>query len=211
MDEHVVKMVKQFAMCNSSLATAVRMLHAMCHRLYNHQVVSNIFKKANAALLEEIGVDTTATKAQLIFNYIMHNPIVNGVILLHDHDSNTIGTCGKGRPNKACKNNLVMLVKMANEENRVEEVDHNYVFSAEDYAEAHHCALYLPDSDAILLYCAWCIDKELRMATMFGFLFTCDTPLMINIEDRPLMIVAGMPTKRQTVPLGRAFLPNECR
>jgi hypothetical protein len=49
------------------------------------------------------------------------------------------------------------------------------------------------------------------MATMFGFLFTCDTTPMMNIEDRPLMIVAGMTTKRQTVPFGKAFLPNEYR
>jgi hypothetical protein len=54
-----------------------------------------------------------------------------------------------------------MLVKMANEEIRVEEVDHNYVFSAEDYDEVHRGALYLPDFDAMLLYCAWCTDEEL--------------------------------------------------
>jgi hypothetical protein len=50
MDENVVKMLKQFAICNSSPATAVRMLHAMDDRLYERQMVSNIFNKANAAL-----------------------------------------------------------------------------------------------------------------------------------------------------------------
>jgi hypothetical protein len=64
MDEHIVKMVKQFAMCNSSPATAVRMLNAMGDRLYDRQMVSNIFNKVNSALLEKMGVDTTATKAQ---------------------------------------------------------------------------------------------------------------------------------------------------
>jgi hypothetical protein len=43
---------------------------------------------------------------------------------------------------------------MANEEIRVEEVDHNYVFSAEDYAEARRGALLL----AMLLNCAWCTE-----------------------------------------------------
>jgi hypothetical protein len=83
-DGHVVKMFKQFAMCNSSPATAVRMLHAMGDRLCDRQLVSNIFNKANAALFEEMGVDTTATKAQQLVDYILHNPIVNGAILLHD-------------------------------------------------------------------------------------------------------------------------------
>jgi hypothetical protein len=136
----------------------------------------------NAALLAEI---------QLV-DYILHNPIVNDVILLHNPNSNTIGTRGKGRPNKARKNNLVVLVKIANEEIRVEEVDHDYVFSTEDYAKAHCGALYLPDYYVMLLYCAWCTDEELWMATMFGFLFTCDTTPMMNIEDRPLMRVAAM-------------------
>jgi hypothetical protein len=45
------------------------------------------------------------------------------------------------------------------------------------------------------------------MATMFGFLFTRDTTPMTNIEDRPLMIVAGMTTKQQTVPFGGRFSP----
>jgi hypothetical protein len=197
MDEHSVKMVKHFAMCNSSPVTAVRMLHTMGDRLYERQMVSNIFNKANDALLEEMGVDRTATKAQHLVDYILHNPIVNGFILLHDSNSNTIGARGKGIPNKAHEHNLVMLVKMENEEIRAEEVDHNYVLSAEYYAEARHGALYLPDSDAMLLYCAWCTDEELGMATMFGFLFTCDTTPIANIEDRPLMIVAGMTTKRQ--------------
>jgi hypothetical protein len=49
------------------------------------------------------------------------------------------------------------------------------------------------------------------MDTMFGFIFTCDTTLMMNIEDRTLMIVAAMTTKQQTVPFVRVFLPNECR
>jgi hypothetical protein len=61
-----------------------------------------------------MGVDTTAKKAQQLVDFILHNPIANGVILLHDPYSNTIGTRGKGRPNKARENNLVMLVKMAN-------------------------------------------------------------------------------------------------
>jgi hypothetical protein len=76
------------------------------------------------------------------------------------------------------------------------------MYSLQKILMKHIGALYLPDSDAMLLYCAWCTDEELWMTTI--------NPMM-NIEDRPLMIVAGMTTKQQTVPFGRAFLPNKCR
>jgi hypothetical protein len=46
MDEHVEKMVKQFAMTNSSPSTCVRMLHRMDDRLYDVQTVANICNKA---------------------------------------------------------------------------------------------------------------------------------------------------------------------
>jgi hypothetical protein len=59
------------------------------------------------------------------------------------------------------------------------------------------------------LYVAWCTNEELRMATMFGFVWTLDTTPMMNIEDRPLMIMAGMETNRKSSPFGRAFLPSE--
>jgi hypothetical protein len=61
----------------------------------------------------------------------------------------------------------------------------------------------------MLLYVAWCTNEELRMATMFGFVWTLDATPMKNIEDRPLMIVAGMETNRKSSPFGRAFLPSE--
>jgi hypothetical protein len=32
---------------------------------------------------------------------------------------------------------------------------------------------------------------------------------MMNIEDRPLMIMAGMETNRKSSPYGKAFLPSE--
>jgi hypothetical protein len=57
MDEHVEKMVKQFAMTNSSPSTCVRMLHRM-------GPVTNIFNKAKKSLLEEKRIDTSSAKAQ---------------------------------------------------------------------------------------------------------------------------------------------------
>jgi hypothetical protein len=52
MDEHVEKMVKQFAMTNSSPSTGVRMLHRMEDRLYDVQTVANILNKAKKSFLE---------------------------------------------------------------------------------------------------------------------------------------------------------------
>jgi hypothetical protein len=53
MDKHVEKMVKQFAMTDSSPSTCVRMLHRMDDHLYDVQTVANIFNKARKSLLEE--------------------------------------------------------------------------------------------------------------------------------------------------------------
>jgi hypothetical protein len=61
----------------------------------------------------------------------------------------------------------------------------------------------------MLLYVSWCINEELRMDTMFGFFGNLYTTPMMNIEDRPLMIMAGMETNRKSSPYGRAFLTSE--
>jgi hypothetical protein len=100
-------------------------------------------------------------------------------------------------------------MKMANKEASVEELVFDREYTVDDYAEARRHALYLPDSDAMLLYVAWCTNEYLRMATMFGSFWTLDTTPMTNIEDRPLMIMAGMCTNRKSCPYDRAFLPSE--
>jgi hypothetical protein len=54
-----------------------------------------------------------------------------------------------------------------------------------------------------------CTNKERWMATVFGSFWTLDTTPMTNIEDRPLIIMAGVCTKRKSCPYNRAFLPSE--
>jgi hypothetical protein len=101
-------------------------------------------------------------------------------------------------------------MKMSNKEAIAEERVFHRECTLDDYAEARRHALYLPDSDAMLLYVAWCANEELRMATMFVFLCgTLDTTPMMNIEDSQLMIMAGMETNRKSSHYGRAFLPSE--
>jgi hypothetical protein len=100
MDEHVEKMVKQFAMMNSSPSTCVRMLHRMDDHLYDVQTDANIFNKAKKSVLEEKGVDTSSTKAQQLVDYLMTHSDTNAVIVIHDPSSALIGGRQKGRPNK---------------------------------------------------------------------------------------------------------------
>jgi hypothetical protein len=59
---------------------------------------------------------------------------------------------------------------MSNKEATAEEFVFNREYTVDDYVEACHHALYLPDSDDMILYVVWCTNKELWMATMFGFL-----------------------------------------
>jgi hypothetical protein len=72
--------------------------------------------------------------------------------------------------------------------------------SAEQYATARRKALYLPESDCLLLYAAWTINKELRNTIMFPELLASDTTGDTNIEDRILMIVAGLGYTRRNFP-----------
>jgi hypothetical protein len=106
MDEHVEKMVKQFAMMNASPSTCVRMLHTMDDRLYDVQTVANIFNKAKKSLLEEKRVDTSSTKAQQLIDFLMTNPNTNSVIVTHDPSSSLIGKRQKGRPNNKTRESL---------------------------------------------------------------------------------------------------------
>jgi hypothetical protein len=100
MDEHVEKMVKQFAMTNASPSTCVRILHRMDDRLYDVQTVANIFNKAKKGLVEGKGVDTSSMKAQQLIDFLMTNPNTDSVIVIHDPSSSLIGKRQKGRPNK---------------------------------------------------------------------------------------------------------------
>jgi hypothetical protein len=100
-------------------------------------------------------------------------------------------------------------MKMTNKEAYVEELVFDREYTVDDYAQSRRRVFYLADSDAMLLYVTWCTNKKLRMATMFGSLWTLDTTPMTNIEDRTLMIMTGMCSNRKSCPYGRAFLLSE--
>jgi hypothetical protein len=139
----------------------------------------------------------------------MTNPDTNAVIVTCDPSSALIGGRQKGRPNKKRENHLVLLMKMPNKELSVEELVFDREYTLDDHAQTCRHVLYLPDSDVMLLYVAWCTNEELRMDTMFGSFWTLYTTPMANIEDRALMIMAGMCKNRKSCPYGRAFIPSE--
>jgi hypothetical protein len=135
-------------------------------------------------------------------DYLMTSTYTNAVIVIYDPSSALIGGRQKGRPNKKRENNLVLLMKMANKEEYVEELVFDREYTVDDYDQARRHVLYLPDSDAMLLYVAWCTNEEFQVAAMFGSFWTLDTTPMTNIEDRPLMIIADMCNNRKSCPYG---------
>jgi hypothetical protein len=154
MDEHVEKMVKQFAITNSSPPTYVRMLHRMDDRLYDVKNIANVLNKENKSLLEEKGVGMTSTKSQQLVDFCMTNLDTNTAIVIHDHYYALKGGRQNGRPNQKGENHLVLLMKMSNKEATLEGLVFDREYIVDEYAEAYHHALYLPDSDAMLLYVA---------------------------------------------------------
>jgi hypothetical protein len=72
--------------------------------------------------------------------------------------------------------------------------------SAEQYAIACRKALYLPESDCMLLYAAWITNKELRNTIMYPEFLAVDTTGDTNIKDRVVMIVAGLDNTRRNFP-----------
>jgi hypothetical protein len=83
--------------------------------------------------------------------------------------------------------------------------------SAEQYAIARRKALYLQESECMLVYAAWITNKELCNKIMYPEFLAADTTGDTNIEDRMLMIVTGLENMRRNFPSLRAVLPSECQ
>jgi hypothetical protein len=87
--------------------------------------------------------------------------------------------------------------------------------SAEQYPIAQRKAIYLPESDCILLYAAWnaawITNKELQSTILLPELLDVDTTGDTNTEDLMLMIVAGLENVRRKFPSIRACLPSKCQ
>jgi hypothetical protein len=76
--------------------------------------------------------------------------------------------------------------------NQVGETEMIPHMSAEQYVIARRKAMYLPESECILLYVAWITNKDLRNTIIFPELLAVDTTGGTNIYDHMLMIVDSL-------------------
>jgi hypothetical protein len=120
-----------------------------------------------------------AASAQVLVDYLMVSHDCSCVFLLHDPDSALMGGAKKGRPKKSSPMRAV--TKDFN--SQVVETEMILDMSADQYAKARREALYLPESDCLLLYAAWITNKELQKTIMFPKLLTVETTGDTNIED----------------------------
>jgi hypothetical protein len=72
--------------------------------------------------------------------------------------------------------------------------------SAEQYVIAQRKAIYLPESDCLFFFTAWITNKELRNTIMFQDFLVVNTTGGTNIEDRILIIVAGLGNMSKNFP-----------
>jgi hypothetical protein len=115
------------------------------------------------------------------------------------------GGAKKGRPKKTSP----MRVVTKDFNSQVVETEMIPQMSAEQYAIAFRKAMFLPESEYMVLYAAWITNKELPNTIMYPELLAVDKTWDTNIENRMLMIVAGLDNMRRSFPSLQAFLPSE--
>jgi hypothetical protein len=206
-DKNVQKMITDFEVANVKPSTASRLLQQMADRSNDPKSISNVIAKAHKTWLLDRGVNTRAASAQVLIDYLTVSPDTSCVFLLHDPETPLHGGTKKGRPKKTSP----MRVVKKDFNRQVVENEMIAQMSAEQYAIARRKALYLPESDCMLLYAAWITNKELGNAIVYPELLDVDTTGDTNIKDPMLMIVAGLDNMRRNFPSLRAFLPSECQ
>jgi hypothetical protein len=93
-------MIKDFEVANVNPSTASRLLHQMEDRVYDPKAISNIIAKAHKTWLSDRGINTRATSAQVLIDYITVSPGTSCVFLLHDPETPLTGGAKKGLPEK---------------------------------------------------------------------------------------------------------------
>jgi hypothetical protein len=202
LDKNVENMIKDFKVVNVKPSTASSLLHHMDDMVYDPKAISNVVAKAKKMWLSERGIDTKAASAQVLVDYLALSPDCSCVFSLHDPDPAFMGGAKKGRPQKSSP------VSVVTKDFNIQVVHTELIsdISEEQYANARREALYLPESDCLLLYAAWITNKELRNTIMFQELLAVDTTGDTNSEDGMLMIVTGLENMRRNFPSIRAFV-----
>jgi uncharacterized protein YlbG (UPF0298 family) len=205
--KNMQKMLKDFEVTkNVKPSTASSLLHQFYDHMYDPKLISNIIIKEKNTWLSDRGINTNAGSAQVFVDYLMVSPDTSCVFLLHYPDSTLTGGAKKGRPKKSSP------IRVLTKDFNMQVVKNETVpeMSEEQYTISRRKKLYLPESDCLLLYAAWITNKELRN-TIFSRSFWLLIPLGggTSIEDRMLMIVAGLDNIRRNFPSILALLPSE--
>jgi hypothetical protein len=205
-DKNVQNMIKDFDVANVKPSTASCLLHQMEDCFYYPKAISNVIAKAKKHGFQ-MGVSTPELplpKSWLIISQFLLTLVAYFCFMIQKRLWLVV-------PRKVVPKNSPMTVVKKYFNSQVVETEMIPQMSAEQYAIARRKALYLPESDCLLLYAAWITNKELRNTIMYPDLLAVVTTGDTTIEDRMLMIVAGLDNIRNNIPLLRAFLPSECQ
>jgi hypothetical protein len=93
-------MIKDFEVANVKPSTASCLLHQMEDGVYDPKGISNVTAKAQRTWLSDRGINTKATSAQVLIDYLTVSPDTSCVFLLHDLETPLTGGAKKGRQKK---------------------------------------------------------------------------------------------------------------
>ena len=82
--------------------------------------------------------------------------------------------------------------------------------SAEEFALAQRKALWLPESNVLLIYVTWITNSELEYTIKYPESLAVDTTMQTNKEERPLLLTAGIDNTHRNFASVRSFLPSQC-
>jgi hypothetical protein len=68
--------------------------------VYNPNAISNVIATAQNTWLSDRGINTKATSAQVLIDYLTFSPDTSCVFLLHDPEIHLTGGAKKGHPKK---------------------------------------------------------------------------------------------------------------
>jgi hypothetical protein len=93
-------MINDFEVANVKPSTDSRLFHQMEDHVYDPKDISNVIAKAQKTWLSDRGINTKASSAQVLIDYLTVSPDNSCVFLLHDPETPLTGGAKKGRPKK---------------------------------------------------------------------------------------------------------------
>jgi hypothetical protein len=166
-------MLHDFKVANVKPSAASRLLqhHIDDNHVYDPNAISDSIAKSQKTWLSDRGINTKAVSAKVLIDYLTVSLDTSCVFLLCGLDSILTGGTKNGMPKKSSP--MRVMIKYFNIQ--VVETEMVPEMSAEQYTIARRKALYLPESDCLLLYAAWITNKELQNTILFPELLAART------------------------------------